>query len=268
MESEEATCDWLDDGEDDTVGCFADDEEWLDAAEEQQDATSVELAPAVPMAGKSLVAKTYNRIGGALERVGAEYGVDVAAAIAVFVTESGPYVHVPGKAIIRFEVHLFQRLWMAAHPAGKDYFRFDPAKKWTNHRFRASRDGQFIDLHKGGQAAEYAALAKATELAGEDIALRCISIGGPQVLVKHYAMLGYSEAKYMWRDWQGSEEAQVRGFFKFCEASKLAPAIQAKDFDTLAKGYNGLGQWKKYGAKIRAAYETATLLLTTIPSAA
>ena len=250
--------------DDDDLRCILEDEcdDWIEDAEVVPPPA---LAPAHPVKANGVLAATYNRIGGALEQVASVYGVDVACALAVWKTESGPTVHAPGHAVIRFENHRLWKLWGRAHnDAFVAHFQFgDPI--WKGHEFRANEDSEWMLSHTAGpsgQRVEYAALAKAIELAGEDIALRCISIGGPQILCSNFALLGYASPAEMYADFQRTEDVHVRGFFKFCEAKKIIGAMKSKDWAAFARVYNGPGQVDAYGAKIAAAYAEARTMLS------
>jgi hypothetical protein len=68
-----------------------------------------------------------------------------------------------------------------------------------------------------GQVQEYDVLGLARTIAGEGVALQCISVGGCQIMGFNYPKLGYQSAREMYAAFQESESAQVRGFFSFCE---------------------------------------------------
>lgn len=235
-------------------------EDWLDEAEPVQTG----MAPAVLLPGKDLLSRTYNRLGGVMAAAAAEHGLDVAAVLAVWRTESGPFVHKPGEAIIRFENHIFHKLWGKGHPEGyAAHYRHDKKKGWLNHQFRPDENGEFAPLHVN-QKREYAAMNKAAFLADTDTAYRCISIGGPQILCRHYELLGYESPRDMYLAFQTTEDVHVRGFFAFCESQGAIAPLKAKDWKGFARIYNGSGQAEAYGAKIRDAYNEATNLLTAV----
>ena len=231
------------------------------------------LAPASPIGidrkwpeARRRAASTYNRVGGLMSAVATRLSVDVASVLAVWLVESGGRTHTPGKAIIRFENHLLYRLWGERNqPRYNTHFRHgghagQAGKSWEGHQFRASAADQFMPIHTGGQANEYRALELATRLAGEDVALRCISIGGPQILIENRGRLGYATSRQMYDAFQASERWQVIGFFDFCRRTKqgqLVAFLRARDWQKFAYYYNGKGQVAKYGGHLTDAYQAA-----------
>ena len=238
---------------------------------------TVSLTPAIPItksstwpATRKTLADIYNRLGGLMGALAAKTQVETASVLAVWKVESGPYPHVVGKAIIRFENHLLHRLWGNLNDATyAQYFRHgtyrgQAGKSWENHQYRDDPSQPFREFH-GNQEAEYRVLQLAVRLAGEEVALRCISIGGPQILVSNYALIGYRSPREMYDAFQASERYHVLGFFDFCQQKEktkggLLPYLRAKDFHSFARYYNGSGQVDYYGGKIREAYEEALQL--------
>lgn len=216
------------------------------------------------------LASTFNRIGGLARALADEVKIDVQSVLSVWVVESGGLIHNPGQAIIRFENHLFYREWGKYNESVYNkYFRHGgnmghPGKPWENHEFRESESDQFKSFH-GKQAAEYKVLSFASKLGG-DAALRSISIGGPQILVSNYSMIGYPSPKAMYDAFQGSERAHVLGFFDFCN-QKPAPQkgnminyLRERRWSDFARYYNGPGQVETYGRLIQNNYNEALQL--------
>lgn len=235
---------------------------------------AVTLTPAMPVTKSSVwpatrktLADIYNRLGGLMGAVAAKTQVETASVLAVWKVESGPYPHLAGKAIIRFENHLFHRLWGALYDAiYAQYFRHgtyrgQAGKSWENHQYREDPSQPFREFH-GNQEAEYRVLQLAGQLAGEEVALQCISIGGPQILVSNYALIGYRSPRDMYDAFQASERYHVLGFFDFCQQKEkanggLLPYLRARDFHSFARYYNGPGRVDYYGGKIQEAYDEA-----------
>lgn len=124
-----------------------------------------------------------------------------------------------------------------------------------------------MPVHTGQQADEYRALELATTLAGEDVALQCISIGGPQILVLNHRRLGYTTPRQMFDAFQASERWHVIGFFDFCRTTRAPAAGQMIDYlgariwDRFAYYYNGNGQVAKYSSHLAEAYHAAQAAL-------
>jgi N-acetylmuramidase len=238
------------------------------------------LAPAAPIPvsrawsyRRRVCAQVYNRLGGLMAPLARRTGIELPAVIAVWLTESGGEPHTPGRAILRFENHLLWDGWGKHNPALFDrHFRFGgrlgrPGRRWEGHQFRESPDGPFVDLHVAGrQDLEYRVLELARRLVGNDVALQCASIGGPQLLMSHYRTLGYASPGQMYAAWQRDERFHVLGFFDFC-ARKPAPAagdllryLRSRQWPDFARYYNGTGQIPTYSAWLRERYEEASQL--------
>jgi len=235
------------------------------------------LAPAEPAAshaghgalGRGLT-DAYNRLGGLMALVARETGIPPAAALAVWYVESAGRRHSVGRAIIRFENHLFFDRWGAAQPATYDrHFQHGgragvPGERWRNQQWREDPAQPFATFH-GDQTAEYRVLAFATRLANEDTALQCISIGGSQILVSNHRMIGYDTARAMYDAFQADERAHVLGFFDFCNyryghgarRGQLLHDLAALRWEDFARGYNGAGQVSQYAAHLSTAYDEA-----------
>jgi len=246
---------------------------------DQPNLRTVALAPAAPVAidpgwSRTLkgIAQTYNRLGGLMQAVATQLGVDVKAVLAIWKVESGSAGHVPGQAIIRFENHLLYRRWgKSAGSVYDQYFRHGghagvSGQSWENHQYRETTSEPFRMLHTGKQEDEYRALRVATRIAGETHAIQCISIGGPQILVSNYSLLGYATPRAMYDAFQGDERYHVLGFFDFCRNQKAPAAgdlvkyLRARNWSEFARYYNGPGQVDTYGKSIGDAFAEARKL--------
>jgi hypothetical protein len=216
-------------------------------------------------------ADTYQRIGGLLDKLAERTAIDPSAALAVWLAESSARPFQYHQAVIRFEVHHLFELWGKRNRQEfVSHFRFgghslQPGHPWENHEFRSRTTDQFTSVHHN-QKTEYSALTLAQVLATEESGLRCASIGGCQILMSAFAMLGYDSAKAMYQAFQASERNHILGFFSFCYA-KPAPKtgdlivyLRQHDWLNFAKYYNGGSQMPVYAAKMRDAYEAATLV--------
>jgi hypothetical protein len=236
------------------------------AAEPEAPRPEGSLAPEELVEGSGPLAHCYNRIGGLLIELAEEYQVEVPASLAVWMVESGGHVHEPGKAIIRFENHHFHRHWGAENEEEfLQYYRFDPHQQWKGHCFRTDPDDEMVALH-GDQEREYAALEHARSLAGDDKALCCISIGGPQIMIEHHKICGFETPLEMYDAFQESEEAHVRAFFEFCKHQNLLFALSYRRWLEFAKGYNGTGQAQDYAARLEKSYLDACRMLGIKPT--
>lgn len=88
----------------------------------------------------------------------------------------------------------------------------------------------------------------------ETAALMSISMGLGQVMGFNYKMLGFSSVQQQWQRANEGVSGQVELILKYIEANPpLVTAINAQDFDTIARLYNG-PEWRKndYSNELRA----------------
>jgi hypothetical protein len=235
---------------------------------------TIPLVPLLPLpvrsewsALKQAMVRTYNRLGGLMGAIAPLLTIPLPAVLAVWYVESRGASHTPNQALIRFENHLFYNRW------GKDnqerynqHFQHGghngiAGRRWENHQFRETPEAPFQPFH-GNQTQEYRVLALATRLAGEETALQCISIGGPQILISGYRLLGYDSPRAMYDAFQHSERAQVLGFFDFCQyklghgrnRGALLRHLAALNWNAFTRGYNGTGKVAVYSPRLQAAY--------------
>lgn len=238
------------------------------------------LAPAVSLSrdpqwtpAHSALARVYNRTGGLMTLLADNLQVDVAAALAVWYVESGGRVHTTGRAAIRFECNLFYSAWGCRNiDVYRRHFRhggFDdhPGKPWENHMFRNSEQQPFRSVHTSQQR-EYEALGLAASFANSiPAALEATSIGGCQILIAHWRLIGYASAEEMYQAYQQDERAHVFGFFEFCRRSangEPLKRLQSRDWQGFAYYYNGPGNVQTYATRIGSSYQVARMLLEPV----
>jgi hypothetical protein len=233
--------------------------------------TALVVDPAWPAAKKGMAA-LYNRLGGLLQVVAKATETTVPAALAVWSVESGG-THTANQALIRFENHVFFDRWGHRNAAAYDaHFQHGGRagiidKRWKSHKFRKAAGDGWRGFH-GNQAAEYEALALARQLAGDDVAIQCVSIGGPQIVCGNFRKLGYSRPIEMYDAFQADERAHVLGFYDFCQYTPnhlegrrmLLKFIADGRWSDFARRYNGSGQVQTYGAWLKGAFNTASQL--------
>jgi hypothetical protein len=207
-----------------------------------------------------LVAGVWNKSGNLLRVLAESLEFEPGAAVAVFSAESGGAGFGPeGRLTIRFENHHFYRHWGKAHRNVFDaHYRFDAAKTWTGHRWRASAAGAFERVHKD-QNSEWRAFDFARAL--DDTAAKLsVSMGAPQILGSNYAAAGFESVHEMFQEFSASERAQIVAFFTFLQGTEAQPrkvmALQRLDFVRFAELYNGAGNAAVYGARIGSIYES------------
>jgi hypothetical protein len=181
--------------------------------------------------------------------------------VAVLCVESGGRGFSNGRMVIRFENHIFWDQWGKQHPAEfGDRFRYDPAKRWTGHSFRADAAQPWQPSHPrtNQQDAEWQALAIARTL-HEHAALRSISMGSAQIMGFNHARIGYDSVAAMFDAFCDDERAHIIGMFDFIRgpgaSSPMLDALRREQYQQFATGYNGSGQAAIYGDRIRAHAE-------------
>lgn len=230
---------------------------------DETDLASAKLAPAraisaLPAAGSALgsVARTYNRIGGLVDRLSEVAGVDPLAALAVWMVESGGRAFVKDQPVLRFENHIFWSRWGRDHAETFDrHFVFGghgaAGKSWQNHKWRRDNGDAWAAFH-GTQTGEYAVYHFAKTLSGRELAAQSASWGGTLVMGFNHGLIGYDSACAMVDAFMADERWQVLGFFDFCRQAGLTRAIRAQDWVAFGNGYNGAGGGATYGPKLRA----------------
>lgn len=168
----------------------------------------------------------------------------VAAIVDVEATGSG--IDSSGRCKVLFEKHQFYRHLpkekrAAAVKAGL------ARKNWIS-----PKDGGYKDQPNNGAA--LALLAKAAEI-DEVAALKSASYGTGQVMGFNYGLCGWPSVQAFVLDMAESEDNHIKAMLGFLTGSGLADELRARDFDAVARVYNGDGQVKVYGAKLRAAYQ-------------
>jgi hypothetical protein len=202
------------------------------------------------------VARVWNKYGGLLARVAQAYSIEPAAAVAVLAVESGGAAFGPNKRmIIRFENHLFYRLWgNKEEQTFNKHFKFDAESAWKGHLWRADPAQDWQSFH-GNQLKEWEVLNFARTLKGK-AAKMSISMGAPQILGSNYARLGFDDVHQMFDAFNHpayGEKNQIIGLFKFIESdprNRGITALRNKDFEAFAAMYNGTGQAATYGRLI------------------
>lgn len=231
-------------------------------------------APADASGAEQRLVATWNRYGGALQRLAAQLGIDPGVALAVLLAESnGEPFGVDGRMIIRFEVHIFRSEWSPSDPALFDrYFRFNPQDVVSGHAWRPTPESEWRTFH-GNQSAEWEVFAFARSL-DERAAMRSISMGAPQIMGFNHQMIGYATVQQMFDALSRSASAQIAGLFRFIQARALLEAIRRQDFVTFAAGYNGpgraqeyasiIGQWIGVYARLMPPAPASTIVATSI----
>ncbi len=200
-----------------------------------------------------MVTGIYNKYGGLMEDLSKAINVDLGTAVAVFSVESGGVGFRGDKMIIRFEIHLFHRYWGVHNESVfNKHFKFSSNKKWTGHKFCKNGDNVWTEYH-GNQTKEWEVLEFARKLENE-LAIKSISMGAPQIMGSNYKMIGYESIEEMFLNFNKNIKFHIFGFFDFLD-TRMKKALREKDFSKFARYYNGPGQANFYGKKIKEYYD-------------
>ncbi|MEN8121131.1 MAG: N-acetylmuramidase domain-containing protein [Bacteroidota bacterium] len=202
---------------------------------------------------QQIVRHTYNQYGNLLKALSKQLGVDLASTVAVIGVESGGKGFDDDKVLIRFENHLFYRYWGRENEkVFKDHFRFSYDKKWLGHKFRTDVDGEWGNFH-GDQDKEHEVFAFARKL-DEELALKSISMGLPQILGSNSKLIGYESIVEMYENFNKDIRFHIFGLFDFL-SPRMIKFLRNKEFVNFAKYYNGAGQARRYGKWLQDYYE-------------
>jgi hypothetical protein len=139
-----------------------------------------------------------------------------------------------------------------------------PPILYERHIFSRLTGGRYDDGDIGSPAPggygpsgphQYDRLAQAISL-DRQAALRSASWGLAQVMGMNCGMAGFADAESMVAAMCDTEDAQLAAFAAFLKSSKLDAALQAHDWTSLARGYNGPDYARNnYDAKLGAQYD-------------
>ena len=170
----------------------------------------------------------------------ANLNCEVAVVEAVCDVESGGSGFLPdGRPKILFEAHAF-------HNA--------TGGRWDRTNPNISSPAWDRSLYGAGGAHQYDRLAEAIAL-DRNAALQSASWGRFQVMGNNYAAAGFANAEAFVQAMCDREAAHLGAFIGFCRKNGLVEALQARDWTTFARGYNGPGQVDHYAALLKSAYD-------------
>jgi len=181
--------------------------------------------------------------GDGLAAVASSLGVHAPEIWTVLAVETLGYGYLPDRRPqILYERHIFHRLTRGQYD-----------------------DGNISDPLRGGYGArgahqyERLAMAVAKHRAA---ALQSASWGIGQIMGANYSLAGFQNVEEMVTAMSESEDKQLAAFSNFLAASKLRSSLQAHDWATFARGYNGPdyainrydvrlnGEFQKYSAGV------------------
>ena len=116
-------------------------------------------------------------------------------------------------------------------------------------------DNKTIQNGVEGQKSEWIAFNTAFAIHPK-AAMLSTSIGLPQIMAFHYAILGYNSVGEMWDDFKKGEYQQVKGLTNFIKNNnRLYISLKNKDWKMCAYIYNGAGyKINNYDVKLEKAF--------------
>jgi hypothetical protein len=112
-----------------------------------------------------------------------------------------------------------------------------------------SPQSDWVGFH-GKQDGEWQALSLATMIDAEAAWESC-SMGAPQIMGFHSAMLGYVSASAMALAFSESEDVQIESMFRWMDSSGALAALKIGDYLGFAKTYNGTANASHYAQLIK-----------------
>lgn len=169
---------------------------------------------------------------------------------AVANVESGRrYYNESGNVVIRFEAHIFWRLWGIQRPdVYRSRFRGQDTWQGPDDEYMTDDEG-WRHIHES-QFTEHDALELAREL-DDEAAYKSCSMGAFQIMGFNASRIGYEDGAQMYRSFQAAPLNQVLAFCLYLEVHGLIEKLRQEDYLGFATIYNGSGQAHHYADLMR-----------------
>lgn len=135
--------------------------------------------------------------------------------------------------------------------------RFEPASLPPKVQNRIAWSGGWKEAAKLSSSARLRLYETVAEFDPE-AAADASSYGGPQIMGFNAETVGYGSAVEMMEAFADGAQHQLDAMVRFLERTGLFSALRAKDWETIARVYNGPGQVAVYAAKMESAYKRLT----------
>jgi hypothetical protein len=180
-----------------------------------------------------------------IRKAATEFGIEAAALLAVAEIESGGSVFavIDGRQepLIRFEGHYFDR-----RLSGE-------AQARARAEGLASPDAGAV-ANPASQAARWELLERAAAI-DHKAAYESVSWGLGQVMGSHWEWLGFADVDALVDEARSGAAGQAKLMARFIQKSGLKNALEKRDWEAFARGYNGPGfRRNAYDTKLAAAY--------------
>lgn len=180
-----------------------------------------------------------------IRKAATEFGIEAAALLAVAEIESGGSVFavIDGRQepLIRFEGHYFDR-----RLSGE-------AQARARAEGLASPNAGAV-ANPASQAARWELLERAAAI-NHKAAYESVSWGLGQVMGSHWEWLGFAHVDALVAEARSGAAGQAKLMARFIQKSGLKDALEKRDWEAFARGYNGPGfRRNAYHTKLAAAY--------------
>jgi hypothetical protein len=172
-------------------------------------------------------------------------GLEAAALLAVAEVESGgkTFALVAGRRepLIRFEGHYFDR-------------RLSAAERAIARREGLSSSRPGVIANPASQSARWRLLARAKAINAR-AACESVSWGVGQVMGAHWARLEFPSIDALVAEARSGLEGELRLMLRYIDKAGLRESLQARDWSSFARGYNGPAYRRnRYDEKLAVAY--------------
>jgi N-acetylmuramidase len=216
---------------------------------------------------KRRCAKLWNAKGSLFANLaaGIDPGIEPYVIGGIMAAETGQKFYVAGRAVARFEAHVFWKRWGKTSPARAQLFN-QHFKKTKPHKWRREPDGVFQKYHIN-QRKEWEVLDFARTLDGEANvkAVESTSFGAGQTMGFNAQRVGFGSALEMLQHYQTQERAQIEGVAEYintitppAKRTAVIDAIKQENFLPLSQAYGPQdpeGHSKRIAAAVKAMKE-------------
>ncbi|WP_208541323.1 N-acetylmuramidase domain-containing protein [Bartonella capreoli] len=186
------------------------------------------------------------RTQGLIKSLAQEIGCEEAVVSAIISVESnGKGFDDEGRVKVLFEKHQFYKN-LPPHKRKQAITEDLARQEWIS-----PKDGGYKEQKTNTQALK---LLIAAITIDEEAALKSASYGAGQIMGNNYGILGWNSVQDFVTSMCSCEDEQIRAMFSFFKVRGLASSLRDKDFDAIARVYNGSGMVKEYGRRMRSAY--------------
>ncbi len=194
-------------------------------------------------------------------------GIQPYVAAGIMAVETGQEFFRRGRAIARFEAHVFWHRWGNTSQERRRVFN-QHFRRSRPHQWRRNISDRFQGYH-GNQAKEWEVLdfARSLDSLADIKAVEATSFGAGQTMGFNYGRVGFSSPLEMLEHYQTRERAQIEGIFNYIATirpesrrRRVIAAIRQENFLPLSQAY-GPQNPQGYAQRIAQAVRTIRRLV-------